>query len=94
VFSFFEEDSMVRRINSRLPWLVACAAVFALAVALPAAAQSTGMVKGVVKDVKGEPVDGAKVVIEMSEGTSRRFETKSNKRVSSSRLAFRRAPTR
>jgi tetratricopeptide (TPR) repeat protein len=71
---------MVCRMNGRLPWLVACVAVFALAIALSVAAQSTGMVKGVVKDMQGQPVDGAKVVIEMSEGTSRRFETKSNKK--------------
>jgi tetratricopeptide (TPR) repeat protein len=71
---------MVRRMNGRLPWLVACAALFALALALPVAAQSTGMVKGVVKDMQGQPVDGAKVTIEMTEGTSRHFETKSNKK--------------
>lgn len=71
---------MVRRLNGRLPWLVGCAALFALAIALPATAQSTGMVKGVVKDMKGEPVDGAKVTIEMTEGTSRKFETKTNKK--------------
>ena len=71
---------MVRRFNGRLPWVVAWAALFALAAARPVAAQSTGMVKGVVKDTQGQPVDGAKVVIEMSEGTSRHFETKSNKK--------------
>jgi tetratricopeptide (TPR) repeat protein len=38
------------------------------------------MVKGVVKDMQGQPVDGAKVVIEMTEGTTRKFETKSNKK--------------
>ena len=72
---------MVRRFNGRFPWVVVGgAALFALATALPVTAQSTGMVKGVVKDTQGQPVDGAKVVIEMSEGTSRRFETKSNKK--------------
>jgi tetratricopeptide (TPR) repeat protein len=71
---------MVRRFNGRRPWVVTCAAFFALAMALPAAAQSTGMVKGVVKDTQGQPVEGAKVMIEMAEGTSRRFETKSNKK--------------
>ncbi len=71
---------MVRRFTGRRPWVVAGVALCALAMALPAAAQSTGMVKGVVKDTQGQPVDGAKVVIEMSEGTSRRFETKSNKK--------------
>jgi tetratricopeptide (TPR) repeat protein len=71
---------MVRRDNGRLPWLAACAILLALAVAAPAAAQSTGMVKGVVKDQKGEPVEGAKVTIEMTGGTARKFETKSNKK--------------
>jgi tetratricopeptide (TPR) repeat protein len=71
---------MVRRLNGRLPWLAGCAMLVAVAIAQPAAAQSTGMVKGVVKDVQGQPVDGAKVVIEMTEGTNRHFETKSNKK--------------
>jgi len=71
---------MIRRINGRLPWLIGCVALLACAISVPAAAQSTGMVKGVVKDVQGQPVDGAKVTIEMSEGTARKFETKSNKK--------------
>ena len=71
---------MVRRFNGRLPWVVVSAALFAFAMAPPVAAQSTGMVKGVVRDLQGQPVDGAKVIIEMAEGTSRRFETKSNKK--------------
>jgi len=71
---------MVRRLNGRLPWLIGCVMVIACAIAMPATAQSTGMVKGVVKDMQGQPVDGAKVTIEMSEGTSRKFETKSNKK--------------
>ena len=71
---------MVRRLNGRLPWLVACVAGLSLALAVPAVAQSTGMVKGVVKDAQGQPVDGAKVTIEMTEGVTRHFETKSNKK--------------
>jgi tetratricopeptide (TPR) repeat protein len=70
---------MVRRIHGRLLWLSGIAMV-ALAVAMPAAAQSTGMVKGVVKDAQGQPVDGAKVSIDMVEGVTRHFETKSNKK--------------
>jgi len=70
---------MVRRLNGRLLWLAA-AALVALALAQPAAAQSTGMVKGVVKDAQGQPVDGAKVSIDMTEGVNRHFETKSNKK--------------
>lgn len=71
---------MIRRVNGRLLGLAACAAAFALAVAVPATAQSTGMVRGVVKDAQGQPVDGATVKIEMTSGTSRHFETKSNKK--------------
>jgi len=70
---------MVRRLNGRLWWLAGVALV-ALAIAQPAAAQSTGMVKGVVKDASGQPVDGAKITIEMTEGVNRKFETKSNKK--------------
>ncbi|HEY7283948.1 MAG TPA: tetratricopeptide repeat protein [Vicinamibacterales bacterium] len=70
---------MVRGLNGRLLCL-AGAALFALVVALPAAAQSTGIVKGVVKDTSGQPVDGATVKIDMSEGVNRHFETKSNKK--------------
>jgi tetratricopeptide (TPR) repeat protein len=71
---------MVRRLNGRLPWLVACVAGLSLALAVPALAQSTGMIKGVVKDPQGQPVDGAKVSIDMTEGVSRHFETKTNKK--------------
>ena len=70
---------MVCRVNGRLSWLVACVALAALAMPLPAAAQSTGMVRGVVKDMQGQPVENAKVTIE-ADGTSRHFETKSNKK--------------
>jgi len=71
---------MVRRMNGRPTWLLAFAMFVGLAIAMPALAQSTGMVKGVVVDDKGQPVDGAKVTIEMSGGTGRRFETKTNKK--------------
>jgi len=70
---------MVRRLKGRHPWLAACVAVITLAMALPAAAQSTGMVRGVVKDIQGQPVENAKVSID-ADGTSRHFETKSNKK--------------
>ena len=70
---------MIRRVNGRSLWLMACAA-FALAVAMPAAAQSTGMVRGVVLDAQGQPVDGAKINIDMTGGTNRHFDTKSNKK--------------
>jgi tetratricopeptide (TPR) repeat protein len=71
---------MVRRMNGRPTWLLAFAVFLGVAIAAPALAQSTGMVKGVVKDDKGQPVDGAKVTIEMAGGTGRRFETKTNKK--------------
>jgi len=68
------------RVNGRHVWLVACVALAALALtSSPVAAQSTGMVRGIVRDMKGEPVENAKVVIE-SDGTNRKFETKSNKK--------------
>jgi tetratricopeptide (TPR) repeat protein len=71
---------MVRRLNGRLAWMGACVAGLVLALAMPVTAQSTGMVKGVVKDAQGNPVEGAKVSIDMTEGVSRHFETKSNKK--------------
>src|SRR5262245_5713953 len=70
---------MVRRVNGRQMWMAACVAIAALILPMPAAAQSTGMVRGLVKDMQGQPVENAKVVIE-AEGTNRKFETKSNKK--------------
>jgi len=71
---------MVRRISGRPSWLFAAALIASLVAAVPAFAQSTGMVKGVVTDDKGQPVDGAKITIEMNGGTGRKFETKTNKK--------------
>ena len=70
---------MVRPVNGRHLCLMAGAALVAMAIALPAAAQSTGMVRGVVKDAAGKTVEGAKVIVE-AEGNNRRFETKSDKK--------------
>jgi tetratricopeptide (TPR) repeat protein len=70
---------MVRPMNGRHLWLMASAALVAMALTLPAAAQSTGMVRGSVKDAAGKPVEGAKVIIE-AEGNNRHFETKSDKK--------------
>ena len=70
---------MVRRLNGRLPWLVACAAVLTLALVSPALAQSTGMIRGVVKDATGKPVEGAKVNID-AEANNRHFDTKTDKK--------------
>ena len=70
---------MVRR-NGQPGWLLTFAALaVALAIAVPAAAQMGGMVKGVVRDDKGQPVDGATVTITMND-TSRKFTTKTNKK--------------
>ena len=71
---------MVRRFSGRPSWLFTVALIASLAVAVPAFAQSTGMVKGVVTDDKGQPVDGAKITLEMVGGTGRKFETKTNKK--------------
>lgn len=61
-------------------WLTAVAIAVAVAISMPAYAQSTGMVKGKVVDQQGQPVDGAKVTIEFVEGVNRKYETKSNKK--------------
>ena len=58
---------------------VILAALLALAIAMPAAAQMGGMVKGKVLDDKGQPVVGANVTITAVD-TSRKFQTKSDKR--------------
>ena len=65
---------MVRRIGR-----VTLAALAALAIAVPAAAQMGGMVKGRVLDDKGQPVVGANITITAVD-TSRKFQTKSDKR--------------
>jgi len=70
---------MVRGLNGRHLWLMACAALFALSLTLPVAAQSTGMVRGSVKDPSGKPVEGAKISID-ADANNRHFETKSDKK--------------
>jgi tetratricopeptide (TPR) repeat protein len=47
--------------------------------AAPAAAQ-TGQVKGKVVDAKNQPIEGAQVTIEMTEGMNRKYEVKTNRR--------------
>src|SRR5262245_24467489 len=69
---------MVRRVNGRPIWLPMVVVLAALSLAAPVAAQSTGMVKGVVTDDQGKPVSGATVDIQMSGGTGRRFQLKTN----------------
>src|SRR5689334_11213899 len=70
---------MVRGLNGRHRYVVACAALFALSLAVPATAQSTGMVRGSVKDATGKPVEGAKISID-ADANNRHFETKSDKK--------------
>ena len=64
--------------NGRPMWLL-MVAVLAMAVAMPVAAQPGGMVRGIVRDVKGEPVEGAVVTIVMAD-TGRKFTVKTNRR--------------
>jgi tetratricopeptide (TPR) repeat protein len=70
---------MVRRVNGRPAWLVVFLVLAAVALAVPAFAQN-GLVKGTVRDEKGQPVEGAKVSIAQNGGTGRKFETKSDKK--------------
>lgn len=70
---------MVRPLNGRRLWLFVFALLGSLALAHPAFAQG-GMIQGVVRDAKGEPIENAKVIIELTEGTNRKFETKTNKK--------------
>jgi TolA-binding protein len=44
-----------------------------------AVAQGTGLIRGVVKDAAGKPIEGAKVTITTTEGVNRRFETKTGR---------------
>lgn len=72
---------MVRR-NGRPTWLLIVASLTALAVAAPVLAQPArrgGTVRGVVRDVKEQPVDGAVVTI-VGEETGRTFTTTTNAR--------------
>jgi tetratricopeptide (TPR) repeat protein len=68
--------------RAHLGRLLAVCAITALVLApgAPAFAQSTGMVKGLVVDAEGKPVDGAQISIEYLDGVTRKFEVKSNRR--------------
>ena len=68
---------MIRPISSRLAQAI-LASVVVLGFALSAAAQ--GMITGTVVDVKGQPVEGAKITMEQTDGVTRKFETKSDKK--------------
>jgi tetratricopeptide (TPR) repeat protein len=70
---------MMRAMWSRSRLMAGVLAV-AIGLAAPAFAQSTGMVKGKVVDANKQPVEGAKVAIEFTEGVTRKFEVKTNKK--------------
>ena len=69
---------MIRRFHGRHVWLPAAACLMLLAFALPASAQ-TGIVKGTVKDAKGQPVEGAKITMILTTGGSPRELTTNKK---------------
>jgi tetratricopeptide (TPR) repeat protein len=66
--------------SGRPSWSSAFALIAALAIAVPAAAQSTAIVKGVVKDDKGQPAENVKVSFDLQGGTPKHFESKTNKK--------------
>jgi tetratricopeptide (TPR) repeat protein len=73
------EVRMVRALLGRQA-LVVCAVVFGLAaVAAPGYAQ-TGQVKGKVLDAKNQPIEGAKVTVEVTGGMNRKYDLKTNKK--------------
>ncbi len=71
---------MTRAIRSRSRLIAAALVAGALGLALPAFAQSTGMVKGKITDANKQPVDGAQIVIEAKDGVARKFTVKTNKK--------------
>jgi tetratricopeptide (TPR) repeat protein len=68
---------MSLRIARVYAWLLVVAA---LAIASPAAAQMTGMLQGSVKDAKGQPIEGVKITMELTEGIPTKFTTKTGKK--------------
>ena len=68
-------------VGTPIRWSVAiCAAALGLALAAaPAGAQQVGQVKGKVVDAQNKPVEGAKITIQMVEGTNRKHEVKTKK---------------
>jgi tetratricopeptide (TPR) repeat protein len=69
---------MIRQSVGRLVGTIAMASVAVLLFTLPASAQ--GMIQGTVVDAQGQPVDGVKITIEQTEGVTRKFETKTDKK--------------
>ena len=81
---------MIRQFFGRLVGKIALASVVVLLFALPAAAQ--GMIQGTVVDAQGQPVEGAKITIEQTDGVTRKFETKSDKKGSFIQIGLQSAP--
>jgi tetratricopeptide (TPR) repeat protein len=69
----------VRQLHGLHLWLFALAALACLTVARPVFAQG-GLVQGVVSDAKGVPIEGATIVLETTDGMTRKFETTTNKK--------------
>ena len=67
-------DTLIRR-----PLALAAVLLGVALWAAPGWAQ-TGQIKGKVVDAKNQPIEGALVVIEMTEGMSRKYELKTNRR--------------
>jgi tetratricopeptide (TPR) repeat protein len=59
--------------------LVAAAVLAFVSLDAPASAQ-TGAIKGKVVDAQGQPIEGAKIIIQSAESAARRHETKTNKK--------------
>jgi len=81
---------MIRQSIGRLVSQIVLASVVVFLYALPAAAQ--GMIQGTVVDAAGMPVDGAKITIEQTEGVTRKFETKTDKKGSFIQIGLQSAP--
>ena len=60
--------------------IVVCTMVLGLTLAAMPAGAQTGQVKGKVVDAKDQPVEGAVVVIEATDGMGRKFTVKTNRR--------------
>ena len=69
----------VLKLGARLVVAATLALAFVVA-GTPAAAQTTGTIKGKVVDGKGQPVDKAVVVIEFKGGTNQKREVRTNKK--------------
>lgn len=67
--------------SARRLLMIVVAVMVAALIAVPAFAQTTGMVKGKVLDEKGQPVEGAKITITAKDpGVNRSFTVTSNKK--------------